>query len=440
MLDPATGTGTFLDHTIRLIYEYEKEHGRGGAWPSYVREHVLPRIVGFELLMAPYTIAHLKLGLLLSELGFDFTDDERLGIYLTNTLDEAHQLFDTQPFSKALRDEGREAAVLKRTAPVMVILGNPPYSGHSANAGSFQHRLLRGYDTLNQQETHSFFHIDGVPIGERQPKWLNDDYVKFIRFSMWKIEQNGHGIVAFVTNHNFISAPTFRAMRKAILECFDEVYVLNLHGNTKRREIGAQNTGDENIFDIQQGVAITIFVKTGVSGASRHATVSYSQLVGPRSTAEGDDTTGKYKWLAEHDASSVEWDLITPISPFYLFVPRNEIVGYEYVQGHSVKDIFEMHGVGMIGGRDKFNFAFTHAELEERIERFLSLSDEEARQEFELGKDSTSWSVEKAKNDILNNDDVSNLIKPVLYRPFEYRYTYFSGKSNFFYEANEENQ
>ncbi|MGH9944885.1 MAG: N-6 DNA methylase, partial [Pyrinomonadaceae bacterium] len=259
ILDPAVGTGTFLHGIVRHIHE--SLSGQRGMWPAYVSAHLLPRLFGFELLMAPYAVAHMKLGLQLSETGYDFRADERLRVYLTNTLEEAFQLEGVDPFGRWIAEEASAANEVKQEAPVMVVLGNPPYSGHSANMGQWIAKLLRGVDTQTGKKTGNYFEVGGQPLGERNPKWLNDDYVKFIRFAQWRIEQTGYGVLAFVTNHGYLDNPTFRGMRQSLIETFDDIYVLDLHGNSKKKERAPDSSKDQNVFDIQQGVAIGIFVK-----------------------------------------------------------------------------------------------------------------------------------------------------------------------------------
>ena len=263
ILDPATGTATFLHAVIDQIHQtvVGQTGGNRGMWSGYVKNHLLPRLYGFELLMAPYTVAHMKLGLQLAELGYDFGSDERLKIYLTNALEEA-QAFPSLPlFGQAIARESQEAGEVKQDAPVMVVLGNPPYSGHSANNGEWIRDLLRGKENTTGKETEDYFKVDGEPLGERNPKWLNDDYVKFIRFSQWRIERTGYGILAFVTNHGYLDNPTFRGMRESLMNTFDKIYVLDLHGNAKKKETAPDGSPDQNVFDIMQGVAVCIMVK-----------------------------------------------------------------------------------------------------------------------------------------------------------------------------------
>ncbi len=261
ILDPATGTGTFLREVAANIRETVHGKGLAGAWPEYVQEHLLPRLFGFELLMAPYAICHLKLALEIAgpESGFAMPEGRRLNVFLTNALEEAHESATGPLFAHEIARESRSADEVKREKPVMVVLGNPPYSGHSANAGDWITGLMRGRD--GEKSTANYFEVDGAPLGERNPKWLNDDYVKFIRFAQWKIEQTGEGVLGFVTNHSYLDNPTFRGMRQSLMEAFDEIYLLDLHGNARKKERTPEGGADENVFDIQQGVAIGLFVK-----------------------------------------------------------------------------------------------------------------------------------------------------------------------------------
>lgn len=248
ILDPAVGTGTFLCEVIKQIHA--KFANQQGVWNSYVDEHLIPRLHGFEFLMAPYAMCHLKLEMLLAETGHKPQKDQRLNVYLTNSLEEPHP--DTQTlFASWLSHEAEEANRVKRDCPVMVVIGNPPYAGHSANKGEWIENLLQEY----KKEP------DGSPLKEKNPKWLNDDYVKFMRYSQHFIEKNGQGIVAMITNHSFLDNPTFRGMRSSLMKTFDKIYVLDLHGNSKKKETAPDGSKDENVFDIQQGVAISIFIK-----------------------------------------------------------------------------------------------------------------------------------------------------------------------------------
>ena len=251
ILDPATGTGTFLAHVIDHIARQKNPRGLGSpSWNEYVTRNLLPRLYGFELMMAPYTIAHFKLALKLASTGYTFATEERLRVFLTNALEKPLELKDTLLATDYLREEANEASVVKKHTPIMVVIGNPPYSGHSANQIP--------EDRLNHSD---YYQVDGLPLGERNPKWLQDDYVKFIRFGQWRIHRTGEGILAFITNHGYLDSPTFRGMRQQLMLEFDQIYVLDLHGNSRKREVSPDGGKDENVFDIMQGVAISIFVK-----------------------------------------------------------------------------------------------------------------------------------------------------------------------------------
>ncbi|MCA6621178.1 MAG: N-6 DNA methylase [Pseudanabaena sp. M165S2SP1A06QC] len=258
ILDPACGTGTFLLWIFKLIHDRFENDGEARSlikqklgdisWSDYVK-HMLTRIFGFELLMAPYAICHLKLGLFLEESGYRFDSSQRLGVYLTNTLDDAKRRSETL-FKEFIAEESNEAAGVKLDIPVMVVIGNPPYSGHSENKSEWVGALVKDY-----------YFVDGLPLGEKNPKWLQDDYVKFIRFSQWRIDKTGTGILAFVTNHGYLDNPTFRGMRQSLAKSFNWIRILDLHGNSKKKETAVDGTKDENVFDIQQGVAVCIMIK-----------------------------------------------------------------------------------------------------------------------------------------------------------------------------------
>ena len=264
ILDPACGTGTFLLWIFQLIHKRFEENPEAltegladKSWSGYVSERLLPRIFGFELLMAPYAICHLKLGLFLEETGYRFESGKRLGVYLINTLEDIKLREEKQQLTLAIphmeeliAEEAKAGSRIKKNEPIMVVIGNPPYSGHSENNNDWIRGLVNDY-----------YFVDGKPLGEKNPKWLQDDYVKFIRFAQWRINQTQKGILGFVTNHGFLDNPTFRGMRQQILASFDEVFIYDLHGNSKKKEICPDGSKDENVFDIQQGVSIGIMVK-----------------------------------------------------------------------------------------------------------------------------------------------------------------------------------
>jgi len=422
ILDPATGTGTFLYSVIGQIYQTFA--GNKGMWPGYVQENLLPRVYGFELLMAPYAVAHMKLGLLLRETGYDFSSDERLRVFLTNTLEEAHELTGLPLFTQWLSEEASSANQVKKETPVMVVLGNPPYSGESANTGEWIAGLLRGSDSTTGQKTGNYFEVDGAPLGERNPKWLNDDYVKFIRFAQWRIEQTGYGVLAFVTNHGYLDNPTFRGMRQSLMQSFDDIYLLDLHGNSKKKEKSPDGSKDENVFDIQQGVAIGLFVKRGkVQG--KPAKVYHADLYGTRED--------KYAVLAEHDINSSPWEELHPQAPFYLFVPQDEAVRAEYEQGWKITDIMPVNSVGIVTARDALTIHWSNEDIWRTVNDFAHLPVEEAREKYALGADARDWQVVLAQADLKESGLTKAKLAPVLYRPFDTRHTYYTGNSRGFH-------
>ena len=421
ILDPATGTGTFLHTVIQHIRQHFV--GNDGAWPGYVAEHLLPRLFGFELLMAPYAVAHMKLGLTLEASGYDFASDQRLGVYLTNALEEAHELDHLPLFTQWLADESVAAAQIKRDAPVMVVLGNPPYSGHSANTGDWIAALLRGTDTSQgERPTGNYFAVDGQPLGERNPKWLNDDYVKFIRFAQWRIERTGHGVLAFVTNHGYLDNPTFRGMRQSLMASFDEIYLLDLHGNSKKKEKTPDGGKDDNVFDIQQGVAIGIFVrKPGVKRWTGDlAKVFHADLYGLRQD--------KYRTLNSLDVDSTGWQTLTPTSPHYYFVPQDTERLAEYERGWKVTEAMPVNVLGFQTHRDRFAIDFERDRLRNRIAEMAEnvLSDEEFAYRYEI-EDNRDWKLSSARQMLRNQSKgwEQTLIR-VAYRPFDSRWGCFS--------------
>lgn len=439
ILDPATGTGTFLHGVIDRILESFK-HNRG-MWSGYVSQHLLPRLFGFELLMAPYAVAHLKLGLQLSDSGYDFKAEERVRIFLTNSLEEAPQLrADDSPFSHWLFEEAAGATRAKQEAPVMVVLGNPPYSGHSANTGKWIASLLRGVDSSRLDKESSsktvasnYFQVDGQPLHERNPKWLNNDYVKFIRFAQWRIERTGYGILAFITDNSYLDGITFRGMRQSLMETFDDIYLLDLHGNSNKREHCPDGSKDENVFDIQQGVAISIFVKRENGESKPPVTVRQADLWGLRALYERnvDDEEesligGKYYWLVQNELSTTTWTVLEPQSPTYLFVPQNLGLKEEYQNGWKLTEMMPVNAIGMNSHRDDFAIAFDAATLHNRLDDFVSddASDDELRAKYKL-TDTTDFHLSKVRTALRAMKEHDELILRCLYRPFDERFVLY---------------
>lgn len=334
ILDPATGTGTFLAEVVNQIYD--KFQDMQGMWQGYVNDHLLPRLHGFELLMASYAVAHLKLDMLLEQTGFNHAENKkRLKIYLTNSLEECHP--DTGSlWAQWLSDEASAANRIKRDCPVMVMIGNPPYSGESQNKGEWIMHLMEDYKKEPGGETQ---------LKERNPKWINDDYVKFIRLAQYYIERNKYGVIGFINPHGFLDNPTFRGMRWNLLKTFDKIYTINLHGNYKKKEVCPDGSPDENVFDIQQGVSINMFIKTGEKKAKELGKVYYYDLYGKREE--------KYNFLTNTPFSEVKYKELNPIAPMYFFVPKDFELMEEYEKGVKVNDLFSLGSMGITTGHDK---------------------------------------------------------------------------------------
>ena len=422
ILDPAAGTGTFLREVIAIIREKIEAKGLSGAWSGYVQEHLLPRLFGFELLMAPYAICHLKLALEIggTDRGFAMPAGERLNVFLTNALEEAHESTAGALFAHEIAHEAAGADAVKREKPVMVVLGNPPYSGHSANKGHWIKGLLRGWDRT--QKTDSYFEVGGQPLDERNSKWLNDDYVKFIRFAQWRIERTGEGVLGFITNHSYLDNPTFRGMRESLMAAFDELYLLDLHGNAKKKERTPEGDKDENVFDIQQGVVIGLFVKRkGDKGPTK---AFHADVWGGR--------TSKYAYLAAHTVETTEWTKLTPKSPHYLFVPRDEVRAAEYEAGWTITDLFPLHSVGIVTCRDKVAIQWTSEDMQRVAADFVSGEGEALRHRYQLGTDSSDWKMTEAQRDLRQHPDAAQHLAPILYRPFDVRFTWYTGRAGGF--------
>lgn len=334
ILDPATGTGTFLAEVVNQIFD--KFNGMQGMWQGYVNDHLLPRLHGFELLMASYAVAHLKLDMLLQQTGFNHAENSRrLKIYLTNSLEEVHPDTGTL-WAQWLSDEASAANRIKRDCPVMVMIGNPPYSGESQNKGEWIMRLLEDYKKEPGGK---------MRLNERNPKWINDDYVKFIRLAQNYVERNKYGIIGFINPHGFLDNPTFRGMRWNLLSTFDKIYTINLHGNYKKKEVCPDGSPDENVFDIQQGVSINLFIKTGEKKASELGKVYYYDLYGKREE--------KYDFLTNTSFSEVKYQELQPVAPMYFFVPKNFGLMDEYEKGVSISSLFSLGSMGITTGHDK---------------------------------------------------------------------------------------
>ena len=412
VLDPAAGTLTFIAEAARIaLEEFVTKYGEGGK-ENFIQEHIIKNFYAFELMMAPYAIGHLKMSFLLEELGYRLPKGERVKLYLTNTLEMGDLAQTELPGMASLSEESHLAGYVKKESPILVILGNPPYSGHSFNVGEWISKEIKVY-----------YQVDGKPLGEKNPKWLQDDYVKFIRFAQWKIDQAGEGVLGFITNHSYLDNPTFRGMRNSLMASFDEIYILDLHGNSLKKERCPDGTKDENVFDIQQGVAIALFIKK--RAVKRACKVFHAEVWGLREE--------KYNWLAEKNIKKTKWRKLSPKSEFYFFIPRDESLYEKYKKYPKIKEIFPLNSVGIVTARDHLTIKWSPHEVWTTVLNFSKLDTELARSGYQLGPDARDWKVEMAQKDLLDSGLDKKRIVPILYRPFDVRYTYYTGKSRGFH-------
>lgn len=405
ILDPATGTGTFLAEVIQQVRD--KFDGMEGMWSSYVEKSLIPRIHGFEILMASYTIAHLKLALTLKNTGYEGQTDKRLNVFLTNSLEEATPRATTL-FAKWLSDEADAASKVKTETPIMVATGNPPYSISSQNSGDWITNLVADYKKN---------------LNERNIQPLSDDYIKFIRLGQYYVHKNGEGILAYISNNGFLDGIIHRQMRKSLLEEFDKIYILNLHGNSRRKEVAPDGTPDENVFDIMQGVSINIFVKTGKKKKDTEASVFYHDVYGSREK--------KYDLLSDASILSEDWQQVTPSEPFYFFVPKDFNLLEQYEKGFSLDKLFLTSTTGIKSSKDDVVVCSTYEQGRLLVEDLLNLDTEDFRKKYSTGDDSDGWSVNAAKEDVIfaKNRGFFSIV-PILYRPFDTQFVPYTGKTN----------
>ncbi|RKX27298.1 MAG: DNA methyltransferase [Candidatus Zixiibacteriota bacterium] len=452
VLDPAGGTLTFLAEAARLaVEEYVSKYGEGSK-SKFIEDHILRHFYAFELMMAPYAAGHLKMGYLLEELGHKLTGDERLPFYLTNTLEMEELAQTTLPGMASLSEESHLAGKVKKDKPILVILGNPPYSGISANASDKTspvkkgQKYIKGYNIMVESDCgrqvvrlapieikarkimkpkqktfigeliEYYKVVDGEWFGERK-HWLQDDYVKFIRFAQWKIDQAGEGVVGFITNHAYLDNPTFRGMRQSLMNSFDEMYILDLHGNSLKKEKAPDGSVDQNVFDIRQGVAIVLLIKRKArEGACK---VFHLDLWGLRDR--------KYSYLQSNTFETVEHAVLQPSSPSYFFVPKTEENRSEWDNYPSLNKLFPVNVTGIVTARDRFVIDFTDEPLRERMTQFrdLSLADEIIRRKFAL-KETRGWKLKRARARLSIDTNWEQYLTNILYRPFDLRRIYYT--------------
>jgi len=402
ILDPAVGTGTFLSAVIRSIYLQLKENGQIGRWTTYVHHELLPRIHGFEIMMAPYTIAHLKLSMAFKATGFKHFN-RRLGIYLTNSLEEPDNLGDLFTgfgFAESIAEESKEASAIKNETPIMVVIGNPPYSVSSTNKGDWILNLLKDYKR---------------DLNERNIQPLSDDYIKFIRYAEHFIAKNKTGIVAMITNNSFLDGIIHRQMRMHLLETFDEIYILDLHGNAKKKETAPDGSKDENIFDIQQGVAISIFVCREKSKRML-GTIYHAEIYGKREY--------KFEKLDAFNIKNIKWQKLSYSDPYYFFAPKNFVGIDKYRNGFRISDLFITYSMGIASARDSQLIKFSKLDVEKFANDFAQLEKIEFLQKNNFPKETEDWNYDNAKKDLAKAN-----ISLISYRPFDNRWTIYSGNS-----------
>ncbi|GAA9621185.1 DNA methyltransferase [Helicobacter pylori] len=463
LLDFATGTGTFLLEAFRKALEMRRTSDGGISTKEDKYQNLLKQFYGFEYLIAPYAIAHLNLiQVFKEEFKKPLKENDALKIILTNTLIQPSEIAAYRGLNPIFETELLNAQEIKKDENILIITGNPPYSGASSNEGLFEWEvkatygiepefqtieiekkvkltdkiktLLKNIQTQKQsdksvkntnkdalkklKQIYSKYKLQN----EQNPKWILDDYVKFMRFAQNKIESLGHGLFGFISNNAFLDNPTFRGLRRSLLECYDELYILNLHGNARKKEKTPQGAKDENVFNIMQGVSINLFVKKAQATKQK---IHYYDVYGQRAE--------KYVFLDQNDLNSINWLELTPREPFYLLIPQETPLLEEYEQGFSVQDMFQVGSTGICSQRDHVVFHKDKESLLKLLKDFSTLEPSELRRKYNIKKDGRDWRLEYAIKDVKAN--ANNLEKYIVlcqYYPFDYRWTYYTGKSKSF--------
>ncbi|WP_269089774.1 type ISP restriction/modification enzyme [Helicobacter pylori] len=457
LLDFATGTGTFLLEAFRKTLETRKTSDGGISTKEDKYQNLLKQFYGFEYLIAPYAIAHLNLSQAFKqEFKKPLKENDVLQIILTNTLIQPSEIVAYRGLNPIFEKELSNAQEIKKNENILIITGNPPYSGASSNEGLFEWEVKATYGIEPEFQTieveknvkltdkiktllssvqiqkqsgsknalkelknlHSKYKLQK----EKNPKWLLDDYVKFMRFAQNKIESLGHGLFGFISNNAFLDNPTFRGLRHSLLECYDELYILNLHGNARKKEETPQGAKDENVFNIKQGVSINLFVKKAQTTKQK---IHYYDVYGQRAE--------KYAFLAQNDLNSIKWLELAPREPFYLLIPQETLLLDEYEQGFSVKDMFQVGSTGICSQRDHVVFHKDKESLLKLLKDFSTLEPSELRRKYNIKKDGRDWRLEYAIKDVkANANNLEEYIVSCQYRPFDFYYTYYTGKSKSF--------
>ncbi|WP_258221326.1 type ISP restriction/modification enzyme, partial [Helicobacter pylori] len=456
LLDFATGTGTFLLEAFRKALEMRKTSDGGTSTKEDKYQNLLKQFYGFEYLIAPYAIAHLNLSQAFKqEFKKPLKENDALQIILTNTLIQPSEIAAHRGLQPIFEKELKSAQEIKKDEKILIITGNPPYSGASENKGLFEWEVKATYGIEPEFQTieieknvkltdkiktllssvqiqkqsgsknalkelknlHSKYKLQK----EKNPKWLLDDYVKFMRFAQNKIKSLGHGLFGFISNNAFLDNPTFRGLRRSLLECYDELYILNLHGNARKKEETPQGAKDENVFNIMQGVSINLFVKKAQTTKQK---IHYYDVYGQRAE--------KYAFLAQHDLNSIEWLEIAPRAPFYLLIPQETPLLDEYEQGFSVQDMFQVGGTGICSKKDHVVFHKDKESLLKLLKDFSTLEPSELRRKYDI-KDAEGWKLGRAIENVKKNQhELEKYIVSCQYRPFDFYYTYYTGKSKSF--------
>jgi predicted helicase len=401
ILDPACGTGTFLAEVVKHIYK--KFKGQEGIWSEYVSKHLIPRLNGFELLVAPYAMAHLKLDMLLSKTGYIPNNHQRLNVFLTNALQPHHADTGTL-FESFLSNESSEANYIKRDSPVMVIMGNPPYSINSNNKGEWILNLITDYKkNLNERKIN-----------------LDDDYIKFIRYGHHLVDKNGEGVFAIISNNSFLDGVTHRQMRKHLTETFNKIYIINLHGSTKKGEVAIDGGIDENVFDIMQGVSINIFIKSNKSTHNKYSKVFYCDIFGSRQV--------KYDMLENGSIDNLDWLRLPCKEPHYYFADIDQSGQDEYENGIYIPDLFSNYNSGIQTKCDEISIHFDEESLSNVISDFENNTIDELKNKYKK-EDTSGWTYKKAQASIKSGNFTKQKIS---FRPFDERLTIYCSYSGGF--------
>lgn len=420
-LDPSTGTGTFLRETFCIALDEISKSDVSALRDNKIKNHILHNFYGFELLIASYVIAHLKLSAMLKRQGYVFDEKDRVQVYLTNTLSGENSHKKIYALSSVTK-ENEIVDEIKLNKKILVILGNPPYLSNSSNKSEYIMKLLeKEYTRTDGSNDSGYYKVNEDTSKRINAPHMGDDYVKFIRFAQCKIDESDDGVIGFVTNNGYIDNKSFYGMRQSLSDSFDRIYILNLHGDITKKEKCPDGSKDENVFDIRQGVAITLFVKNKKFSDKK---VFYTDLYGMRKH--------KYDVLKTDTKNTINWTEIKPKSPRYLFVPVNYELSDEFNKFWGLKDIFKVSGSGLVTCKDALAIRYTKNDMINTLYEFTKMSIKTATERFNLGNDECNSKARLARNDVIMSGSTEKNIHKVLYRPLDVRFTYYTGKSRGF--------